>query len=973
MRVEDCKAYEVIEARPIDDLKSMSYLLKHKKTGARIALLSNDDENKVFYIGFRTPPEDSTGVAHIVEHTVLCGSREFPVKDPFIELAKGSLNTFLNAMTYPDKTVYPVASCNDKDFQNLMHVYLDAVFYPNIYREEKIFRQEGWHYELENPEDELKLNGVVYSEMKGAFSSPDDVFEREIMNSLFPDTTYGVESGGDPDVIPELSYEQFLDFHRRYYHPSNSYIYLYGDMDMAEKLNWMDEHYLSQFDALEIDSTIKEQKTFDETRRLYKTYPIAEGESTEENTYLAWNAVTGGALDGELSLAFQMLEYAICGAQGAPLKLALMEKQIGKDVYSSYMTGIAQPYFSVVAKNCEESDEAEFLATIREVLEEMVQKGIDKKTLEASLNTLEFRYREADFGRYPKGLMYGLNLFDSWLYDETKPFIQIEANAYYRSLREKIQTDYFEQLIRKYLLEGTHKSIVVVAPEAGLATKKEEALKAKLQSYKESLSIEEIQAIVDNTAALRAYQEEESSEEELARIPMLKREDMKREAMKPIYELRKSGEDDILFHNIYTNGIQYFRVMFDITDIPEELLPYAGLLRNIIGSVDTEQYSYKDLESEINLQVGGFEVVIDLFENPERFDHTKLYFCVGAKMFYPKTAKTMELLTELMLRSDYTDTKRLKEILEEMKSKRQASMMSAGHSLAAWRACSYFSEKCVLNETLNGLDAYRRLEELLAHYDERKEDLVHKLQKAAEYIFRKDNMMFDITADEEGYRLVADSVAPLRTMLPNRPYESQILHLQPIKKNEGLMNSSQIQYVAMAGDFAAKGLQYNGAIRVLQVIMSYDYLWNNVRVKGGAYGCMNAYNRYGLAYFVSYRDPNLTNTIDVFRKAADYIRNLQLDERSLTKYIIGAVADMDTPMNPDAKGRYGLNAYFNQIDFAEIQRARDEALDVTNETINQLADIIEAFISDDCICVVGNEKTIKENKDLFMTVENLFH
>ncbi|NTV79374.1 MAG: hypothetical protein HGA25_09655, partial [Clostridiales bacterium] len=378
MKIEELTSYEIIEKRPVSDLNSLGYLLKHKKTGARITLLSNDDENKVFYIGFRTPPTDSTGIAHILEHSVLCGSKNFPIKDPFVELAKGSLNTFLNAMTYPDKTVYPVASCNDKDFQNLIHVYLDAVFYPNIYKENKIFKQEGWHYEMEDSNDELTLNGVVYNEMKGAFSSPDGVFDREVFNSLFPDTTYGFESGGDPEVIPELTYDEFLAFHSRYYHPSNSYIYLYGNLDMAEKLKWIDEQYLSSFDQIEIDSAVGVQKSFETVRETKKEYSITDGESLKDNTYLSYNTVISTSLDKELYLAFQVLDYALCSAPGAPLKQALIDKGIGKDVYSVYENGIFQPYFSIVAKGANEEQKEEFLKTIHDVLE-VQSKGIEKK------------------------------------------------------------------------------------------------------------------------------------------------------------------------------------------------------------------------------------------------------------------------------------------------------------------------------------------------------------------------------------------------------------------------------------------------------------------------------------------------------------------------------------------------------------------------------------------------------------------
>ncbi len=467
-KIEELTAYEVLEKREISDIGSMSYLLRHKKTGARIALLSNDDENKVFYIGFRTPPADSTGVPHIIEHTVLCGSKDFPVKDPFVELVKGSLNTFLNAMTYSDKTLYPVASCNDKDFQNLMHVYLDAVFYPNIYKEEKIFRQEGWHYEMEDADAPLTINGVVYNEMKGAFSAPDEINDREVVNSLFPDTTYGVESGGDPDVIPTLTYEQFLAFHEKYYHPSNSYIYLYGNMDMAEKLAWIDEMYLSRFDSLTIDSALMLQKPFERPVVVKKEYPVMEGEALENNTYLSYNMVVGTSLDKELYFAMQILEYAICSASAAPIKLALIHKNIGTEVYSVYDNGIYQPYFSIVAKNANDEQKDAFVETIEDELKRLVREGIDKKSLLAGLNYYEFRYREADFGSYPKGLMYGLQMLDSWLYNDNMPFDMIEAIDLFQTLKERIDTDYYEKLIDRYLIHNQHKSVLVLSPKEGL-------------------------------------------------------------------------------------------------------------------------------------------------------------------------------------------------------------------------------------------------------------------------------------------------------------------------------------------------------------------------------------------------------------------------------------------------------------------------------------------------------------------------
>ena len=524
MSIYDLNAYEVLQTEDLSDLKSKGTLLKHKKSGARVLLMENDDENKVFTIGFRTPPSDSTGVPHIMEHSVLCGSKEFPVKDPFVELVKGSLNTFLNAMTYPDKTVYPVASCNDKDFQNLMHVYMDAVFYPNIYQNDKTFRQEGWSYKLDNPDGELTISGVVYNEMKGAFSSPEGVLDRVVLNSLFPDNTYSVESGGDPEVIPELTYERFLDFHRKYYHPSNSYIYLYGDMNMEEKLRWLDEKYLSDFENEPVDSEIHLQKPFTEMKEVVQEYSIASEESEEDNTYLSYNKVIGTTLDEKLYLAFEILDYALLSAPGAPLKKALLDAGVGKDISGSYDNGVYQPIFSVISKNANVEQKEEFVRVIEDTLKDIVKNGINKKALRAGINYHEFRFREADFGNYPRGLMYGLQLFDSWLYDETKPFIHMQAIPTFEFLKEQVETGYFEELIQKYLLDNTHGSIVIIKPERGRTARMDKELADKLQAYKASLSKEEIDALVKATKELEEYQEEESAPEDLAKIPVLGRD-----------------------------------------------------------------------------------------------------------------------------------------------------------------------------------------------------------------------------------------------------------------------------------------------------------------------------------------------------------------------------------------------------------------------------------------------------------------
>ena len=533
--LETLSAYRILTRRTVSELNSEGYVLEHKKSGARLFLLSNEDDNKVFSIGFRTPPYDSTGVPHILEHSVLCGSEKFPVKDPFVELVKGSLNTFLNAMTYPDKTVYPIASTNEKDFHNLMDVYMDAVLHPNIYKEEKIFRQEGWHYELESEDGPLTYNGVVYNEMKGAFSSPESVLDRLIQQTLFPDTCYGVESGGDPKNIPDLTYEQFLNFHRTYYHPSNSFIYLYGDMDMAEKLEWLDQEYLSHYDRNDrearIDSHIPMQKGFDAPKEVEAAYSITEEEDEENGCYLSISDVVGTDLDPKLYVAFQILEYALIDAPGAPLKQALLDAKIGGDIMGGYDSGILQPYFSVIAKDARADQKGEFLAVVKGTLRKLANEGLNRKSLLAAMNYYEFKYREADYGNYPKGLMYGLQCMDSWLYDGD-PMMHLAYGDTFAFLKEAVKDGYFEQLIKDYLLDNPFEAIIVVKPEKNLTAKEDARVAEKLAAYKERLTAEEKQALIRQTKELKEYQDIPSSPEELALIPMLERKDIKKEAEK---------------------------------------------------------------------------------------------------------------------------------------------------------------------------------------------------------------------------------------------------------------------------------------------------------------------------------------------------------------------------------------------------------------------------------------------------------
>ena len=974
MRVEELQAYELIEKRSIAELASTGYYLKHKKTGARVCLLSNEDKNKVFYIGFRTPAPDDTGVPHIMEHSVLCGSREFPVKDPFVELAKGSLNTFLNAMTYPDKTVYPVASCNDKDFQNLIHVYMDAVFYPNIYKKEEIFRQEGWHYEMDSEDGELTLNGVVYNEMKGAFSSPESVLERVILSSLYPDTTYANESGGDPEAIPELSYSEFLDFHSRYYHPSNSYIFLYGDCDMAEKLSWLDENYLSKYDYLPIDSEVRTQAPFEKMVEVVRDYSISAEESEEDNTYLSWNKSVGDTLDEKLYLGMQVLEYVLLSMPGAPLKQALLDAGIGRDIMSSYDNGVKQPIFSIIAKNANESQKAAFVETIEATLARLVSEGLDEKAIRAGINYFEFRYREADFGNYPAGLMYGLQAFDSWLYKEDSAFLHLEALDTFAFLKEQAANGYFEGLIVKYLLENPHGSLVVIRPKRGLTAEQDEALKKKLAAYKESLTAEERKRIVDFTKHLKEYQSEPSPQEDLEKIPLLERGDIGKEALPFQNEELPAGGIKMVFHDLFTNGIGYVNLIFRANEIPEDLIPYLGLLKAVLGKVDTENYSYGEFAKELNLHTGGIYCSVGSYDQVRNPDEYTTVFEVHSKALYEEQQTAFSMMREMLMTSKMDDPKRLREIVAETKSRLQMAFQTSGHSMAALRAMSYFSESACFSDMTGGVDFYHFIEKLDAEFEERQAEAAEKLSRLAQDLFRPENLIVSCTAEKKSLELLVEQTEKLAAELYRDEADpAAAWSFRPERKNEGLKTSAKIQYVARSGSFVKAGLPYTGALRVLRTIMSYDYLWNNIRVKGGAYGCMNNYARSGNSYLVSYRDPNLEKTNEIFEKSVDYTESFEVSERDMTKYIIGTVSSMDTPLTPSAKGARSMSAWMTGLSFQDVQKERDEVLSCGCAQIRALAPYLKAILSQNCLCVIGNEEKLEEQKDMFGRLESLFH
>lgn len=968
----DSGKYELLKKERIEELKSDGFLLRHRKSGARVVIMSNDDENKVFSIGFRTPPPDSTGVPHILEHSVLCGSDKYPAKDPFVELVKGSLNTFLNAMTYPDKTVYPLASCNDADFKNLMDVYMDAVLNPNIYTREQIFMQEGWHYELDSLDAPLTYNGVVYNEMKGAFSSPDDVLARYCLNSLYPDTSYGVESGGDPACIPDLSYEDFVGFHKKLYHPSNSYIYIYGNCDMEERLEYLDREYLSGYDSITVDSEIAVQKPFDGMQRVEADYSVTADDGCEGRTYLAYNVSVGSFDDMELYLAARVLDYALFSAPGAPVRQALIDAGIGEDIMSSYESEIKQPMYTIAAKNTDADKEQQFLQIIRDTLTGVVNEGINKDALLAGINSMEFAYREADFGRFPKGLMYGLSLMGTWLYDENRPFDRLEQNAVFEFLKKNIDTGYFEELVRKYFLDNKHASIVVLHPVVDLTSKTDAKVAAKLAEYKASLPDEELQEIVKATKALKYYQSQPSTEEELKTIPLLSRDDISRDTQ-PLYnDIETIDTVKVDRHNIYTNGIGYLNLSFDTANVADCDLSYLGLLRDVIGYISTDRHSFDELSNEIDKHTGGITPGFNVYQKIDDFDSVNAHFAIRCKALTDEYGVAFDLIKEMMFESKYGDHKRLREILAECKSRIQTSMLSSGHSTAVNECCAQFSKVTRYSVLTSGIAYYNFIADLYDNFDERKDAVTAGLERVTKQVFVRDRLIVSITGDDSVYGKIKPGLEQLINVLPEGGLAPAARNFVFEKKRIGYKTASQVNYVARCGDFGSAGIKYSPSLKILKTILGYDYLWLNIRVKGGAYGCMNGYALSGTTYFCSYRDPNVAATNAVFDGIEEYVREFDADEREMTKYVIGTFSEIDTPLTASGKGARSFESYMRGIDEEYYRKERLAVLNTTADDIKALAGTIKAVLDQGYFCVIGNGDNIEADGSLFDEIKNLY-
>ncbi|PTQ57443.1 MAG: Protein hypA [Candidatus Carbobacillus altaicus] len=963
--------FRVLEKTHIEELSADAYTFFHEASGARLIAVLNDDDNKVFSIAFRTPPSSSNGLPHILEHSVLNGSRKYPTKEPFVELAKGSLNTFLNAMTYPDKTVYPVASRNQKDFMNLMDVYLDAVFFPRLYEDPLILMQEGWHYELPSADaDTLGLRGVVYNEMKGAYSSPEAVLFQRIQTTLFPDTPYRYDSGGDPEVIPTLDQASFVDFHRTYYHPSNSYIFLYGDLDLPSILKKIDADYLAHFGAREIHADTPLQKPFSAPQTIAYPYALPEGVRADKKDYLSLNYVVGEADEAVTMLALEILQYVLIDSPAAPLKQKILEAGFAEDVFASLETSLRQGIFSIVAKGARKEDLEAFEALVTQELKRYQEEGIPRRLLEAALTRKEFELREADMRGYPKGLVVALNALTTWMHGED-PFLYVRFEPLLKHLKAGLENGLFESILKERLLDNKHAARVVLTAAPGLLEEKEREEDEALRNVLSSLSPQEREEIARQTELLRERQTTPDSPEALSTLPLLEREDIAPVGERIPTEDKTLDRARFLYHPIKTNNISYVNLYFPVGHLTEEELPYASALLYALGKIDTKTRPYSDLIDEINMRTGGLSFQLEAVAPVGETERYDLYVILRLKALTEKLPEAMALAKEIALTSRFDNTDHLFALFSEQRSRQEMGLYDRGHQVTAARLLAAFSPVDAVRDDLRGIGYFLFLKDFLRGLKEEPDRVRERLEQLYSKLFYQDHLIVSLTgeeAEENALRTLWEGwVGDFPT---GRPHDARRPFIRRAPR-EALLAASKVQYVASGGHIGAIDAETFGTYQVLRTILSYDYLWNRVRVQGGAYGSMFQIERSGNFVFASYRDPHLKETLKTYRDVRAYLESFKADEREMTKYVIGTIARLDQPLTPSMKGERGDWLVLTGLTEERLHEERAAILRSDAASIRALAKTFAVLDDAPYVCVMGGRSRLEGEKELFDALTTL--
>ena len=960
--------FKLLKKQFVKEVNTECFYFEHSQSGARLLKIAADDANKTFSIAFKTLPENDYGTPHIMEHSVLNGSKHFPVKSPFDILRKGSLNTFLNAMTGNEVTIYPIASMNNKDYFNLMQVYLDAVFYPLIYQDPRILKQEGWHYELIEKEGELVYKGVVYNEMKGYYSDPSLEIDHWLYKYLFPDNNYQYDAGGYPSEIPKLSYDYFLDFHRRFYHPTNSYLYLYGDADLNAELAFIDQKYLADFQKSDFQPVIPLQKPFSQRKEIKILYALPEGSDTTGQTFLTLSFVAGLNTDMVLYRALDVITDVLVNHESAPLRLALQEAGIGKDV-SAVLLESQQNIFRITVPNANSSDKARFREVVMKTLQETADKGLEKKTVEGIMNRLEFRLREGDDAQ--KGLTYNFRVLSSWLLKDD-PFLSLEYEKPLAELKNALEKNYLETVIRQQLINNPHSLLLVMEPKPGLESERNARVTEELQKFRAGLDDKAVDELVTESKELIDYQNRPDTPEALATIPLLELKDINQQAKWYDYRVEKVSDIPVIFHEDFTNRIVYFQLHFDLRVLPQNLLPYAALLAEVMGSLNTTNYSYGDLTNEINIHTGGFSTELSSFLEKRNDDQLRPKFVVSAKTINNKVNKLIDLMEEMILKTRYDDSERLKTVLIRHQSQLENQVKQDGYGFTQTRLISYFTNAGMFRELTAGFEYYWFVTGLVQDLDQNIAEISAKLTQTAGLLFRKENCIAAVTCEKNDFKASTDLFAGLAKSLPAEKTPLMNWKFDFDNKQEGFLTASKVQYVIKGYDLKKLGYQWNGRMQVLSQILSSDWLQNRIRVVGGAYGGWSVISSSGLGYFASYRDPNLRETLENYNATPEYLENFKVDDTEMTRFIIGTVSrSLDRPLTPSEKGEQAVQMYFEKTTLADLQAIRDAVLSTTAQDIRGFSKMISDILKQDAYCVYGSEEKIQTEKDLFKSVVKL--
>jgi len=953
--------FKIESKKWIYDIHSTAIVFKHIKSGAKLIYIQNDDVNKVFSINFRTPVNDNTGVNHIIEHSVLCGSKGYPVKDPFLIMTKQSLSTFINAFTGADFTMYPVASKNEKDFQNLMSVYLDAVFYPNISKDPKILKQEGWHYEVNKKTGDLNYNGIVYNEMKGNNSSPQIILSNAINKSLFKDSSYEFESGGNPDNIPELSYKKFIETYKKYYVPSNSSLYLYGKLDINNTLKFINDSYLCKLNKTTVDSEIKLQNHYDKKVEKTVLYPVAKDANTENMTYLSSSYVIDKVPDVENILGFQILQEILLNTKASPLRKSLQDRGIGTNVYASFDTSTKLPTFSITATNANEAEKYEFRKLINDALIQIVKEGFDKELVNSVFAAVELslRTQNSDANR---GMNYMFSTMSCWNYD-ISPTEYLEITPTLNKIKSQLSHGYFEGLVQKYLIDNDHNSLVILKPSNGLNETKEKMLKNKLAEYKKSLSKTELDIIEKDAQKLKNWQGELDSKENTSKLPTLTLEDINLKADEiPTIE-KLSGGVKVLCHPIFTNGITYSNLYFDSSKVPQNKVLYLKLLASVLGNVRTQKYDSMEISNKLMKNTGGITFNSTVFKNNKSSNEYDPKMNVSLNALNSSLPKTLELLDQIINHSMFNDKKQMSSLIKASRVNCESMFVNQGNVIAIKRTLSYLSDSGKYRD-LEYLPYYNFICDLDDNFDAKYDEIIKNLNDVSNTVFNKEGLVVSYTGDEDDYDGFISALNKFTKKINDKKLPRQQYKFDFSNKNEAFVIPSQVQYVVKAGNFKKAGYKYNGHMKVLENILNSDYLWKEIRVKGGAYGGSMSFTRDEVLFY-SYRDPNLKETLNTFDEVVKFLKDFKADDKEMTNYIIGAIGSMDNLKGPYASGLIADNMYFSGTTQEDIQKLRDEVLSTTDDDIRNFAGLLENVIKQNLHCVVGSETKVNENKDLF--------